>query len=109
MKCHSDLEVPSYAWLIQQPKTSVNLYYLCGKNLNNMNYPMEIEMMLVSETQPVERFKKLIAKGYLEEAEDFGQQFELDLQPIFEAKAKRIIMKLSMLDEVSKLTIMDIF
>ena len=42
---------------------------MSGKNVNHCNIPTEIEMVLVSETQPVERFKKLIAKGHLEEAE----------------------------------------
>lgn len=56
-------------WLVNQPKCSVNLYYLSGENINVKGLPQEIAMKLVSETEPVERLKKLIYKGHLEEAE----------------------------------------
>ncbi|XP_054741000.1 uncharacterized protein LOC129246308 [Anastrepha obliqua] len=98
-KCNSELEVSEHAWLVQQPKCSVNLYYLSGNQTNENNLPTEIEMVLVSETHPSERFKKLISKGLLEEAESFGMQFELCLQPIYEAKAKRILLTLTSLGD----------
>lgn len=68
-KCNNELEVMEHAWLVQQPKSSVNLYYLSGKEINAKNIPKEIEMVLVSETHPSERFKKLLSKGLLDEAE----------------------------------------
>ncbi|XP_067638251.1 kinetochore-associated protein 1 [Eurosta solidaginis] len=98
-KCNSELEVTEHAWLVHQPKCSVNLYYLSGKQPNESNLPTEIEMILVSETHPSERFKKLISKGLLEEAENFGKQFELCLQPIYEAKAKRVLLTLTSLGD----------
>lgn len=64
------MEVPRHAWLIHQPKSAVNLYYLATKAMSDAGeIPAEMEMMLVSETDPSDRFKKLIAKGRLEEAE----------------------------------------
>ncbi|XP_016949058.1 uncharacterized protein LOC108023885 [Drosophila biarmipes] len=90
----NEVEVPEHAWLVRQPKCAVNLYYLAAKELNQSSIPSVVEMMLVSETDPSDRFKKLIAKGRLEEAEEFGKQFELCLQPIYEAKAKRILVEL---------------
>nr|XP_017007775.2 uncharacterized protein LOC108064669 [Drosophila takahashii] len=90
----NEVEVPDHAWLVRQPKCAVNLYYLAAKELNHSSIPSVVEMMLVSETDPGDRFKKLIAKGRLEEAEEFGKQFELCLQPIYEAKAKRILVEL---------------
>ncbi|CAD6991333.1 unnamed protein product [Ceratitis capitata] len=98
-KCNGELEVSENAWLVQQPKSSANLYYLSGRELNEINYPTAIEMVLVSETHPSERFKKLISKGLLEEAEIFGRQFELCLQPIYEAKAKKLLLTLTTLSE----------
>lgn len=63
------MEVPHHAWLIRQPKSAVNLYYLATKTDSAKELPSEMEMMMVSETDPGDRFKKLIAKGRLEEAE----------------------------------------
>ncbi|XP_018800903.1 PREDICTED: uncharacterized protein LOC108976331 [Bactrocera latifrons] len=94
-KCNNELEVPEHAWLVQQPKSSANLYYLSGKEVNADNIPKEIEMVLVSETHPSERFRKLLSKGLLDEAESFGKQFELCLQPLYEAKAKRILLTIT--------------
>lgn len=98
-KCLHQFEMAKDTWLVQQPKCSVNLYYLCGENINAQGLPQEIEMKLVSETQPAERLKKLIYKGHLEEAEEFGKQFDLSLQPIYEAKAKKILMEMSSITE----------
>ncbi|XP_017846001.1 uncharacterized protein LOC108602401 [Drosophila busckii] len=90
-KCKNELEVPRHTWLVRQPKSAVNLYYLAARQ---DDMPSEVEMLIVSETDPSDRFKKLIAKGRLEEAEEFGAQFELCLQPIYEAKAKRMLVEL---------------
>ncbi|XP_017060303.1 uncharacterized protein LOC108100776 [Drosophila ficusphila] len=94
LKVKNEVEVPNNTWLVRQPKCAVNLYYLAAKELNQSSFPTVVEMKLVSETDPSDRFKKLIAKGRLEEAEEFGNQFELCLQPIYEAKAKRILVEL---------------
>lgn len=101
LKCHNELDVAENSWLVQQPKCSVNLYYLAGLECNDNGMPSILEMILVSETHPSERFKKLIAKGHLEEAEDFGHQFELCLQPIYEAKAKKILVEMNTMGDVS--------
>lgn len=65
----NEVEVPDHAWLVRQPKCAVNLYYLAAKEVNQSSIPSVVEMMLVSETDPSDRFKKLICKGRLEEAE----------------------------------------
>ncbi|TDG48434.1 hypothetical protein AWZ03_005179 [Drosophila navojoa] len=93
-KCKNEIEVPLHAWLIRQPKSAVNLYYLAARAGKENEIPSEVEMMMVSETDPSDRLKKLIAKGRLDEAEDFGIQFELCLQPIYEARAKRVLVEL---------------
>lgn len=68
-KCTCEIKLPLQAWLINQPKSSVNMYFLNGSSFNSQDMPQEIEVKLVSETNPEDRLKKLIAKGHLEEAE----------------------------------------
>ncbi|KAL9888205.1 kinetochore component rough deal isoform 3-T4 [Glossina fuscipes fuscipes] len=97
-KCLNELEVGGYVWLVQQPKSSVNLYYISGQENNSKQHPTILELIMVSETDPSERYKKLINKGYLEEAEDFGKKFELCLQPIYEATAKRLLRTINAMD-----------
>lgn len=65
----NELDVAKHSWLVQQPKCSVNLFYLSSLECNANNIPSVLEMLSVSETHPSERFRKLIAKGHLEEAE----------------------------------------
>lgn len=69
LKCVNELNVDAHAWLVQQPKSSVNLYYINGIQSNANNLPTILELMLISETDPSDRFKKLVAKGHLEDAE----------------------------------------
>uniref|UniRef100_A0A1A9Z6W9 Uncharacterized protein n=1 Tax=Glossina pallidipes TaxID=7398 RepID=A0A1A9Z6W9_GLOPL len=97
-KCLNELEVDGYVWLVQQPKSSVNLYYISGQENNSKQHPTILELIMVSETDPSERYKKLINKGYLDEAEDFGKKFELCLQPIYEARAKSLLRTINTMD-----------
>lgn len=68
MTCKYDLEMPENTWLVRQPKSSVNMYYVSG-NCLDFQHVQEIEMKIISETQPSQRLKKLIQKGHLNEAE----------------------------------------
>lgn len=100
MTCKYDLAMPENTWLVRQPKSCVNLYYVGGNCLNSQ-FVQEIEMKIISETQPAQRFKKLIQKGHLREAEEFAKQFNLSLQPIYEAKSRRISIEISSILNVS--------
>ena len=68
MKCKYELPMMKNTWLVDQEKTSMQLYYVSG-NQRNTDFIEEIEMNILSETQPIERLKKLIQKGHLDEAE----------------------------------------
>lgn len=68
MTCKYELAVPQFAWLIQQPKSALNMYYLHGIHCSS-TIVQQIEMRIISETQPDQRLKKLIKKGHLDEAE----------------------------------------
>lgn len=76
-----------HVWLVQQPKSAVNIYYVTG-NAHDKQQVQEIEMKILSETQPSLRLNKLIRKGRLEEAEEFAKQFDLSLQLIHQAKVR---------------------
>lgn len=119
MTCKYDLTMPENTWLVRQPKSCVNLYYVSGNSLDSQ-FVQEIEMKIISETQPAQRFKKLIQKGHLKEAEvslflyflfflfififfckEFAKQFNLSLQPIYEARSRRISIEMSSIVNVS--------
>ncbi|XP_055536663.1 uncharacterized protein LOC129725174 [Wyeomyia smithii] len=94
MECKYDLEMNEYVWLVQQPKSAVNIYYITG-NPKDKPHVQEIEMMILSETQPSLRLEKLIRKGRLDEAEDFAKQFDLSLQCIYQAKIRLLLAQMA--------------
>lgn len=100
MKCNFELSLPNSVWLVDQSKLSVNMYYLSGNHCQT-DFVQQLEMNIISETNPDQRFHKLITKGRLDEAEIFGKQFNLCLQPLYEANAKRIITSMSTINKVS--------
>lgn len=67
-KCKHELELKDNIWLIQQPKSSMNMYYLKGYNKGH-DIVQEIEIRIISETDPSNRLKKLIQRCHFEEAE----------------------------------------
>jgi kinetochore-associated protein 1 len=66
--CKYELTMPDIAWLVHQPKSSVNMYYMSGSKLDT-EHIQEIEMKIISETDPFQRLLKLIQRGHLAEAE----------------------------------------
>ncbi|XP_063705773.1 uncharacterized protein LOC134834897 [Culicoides brevitarsis] len=89
MICKNELTMETDTWLVDQSKCSVNMYYVSGER-NAEGYITEIEMKIISETEPELRLKKLIQREHFDEAEEFAKQFELSLQPIYEAKARKL-------------------
>ncbi|XP_058835892.1 kinetochore-associated protein 1 [Topomyia yanbarensis] len=94
LECKYELDINEYVWLVQQPKSAVNIYYITGVAGNNQHV-QEIEMKILSETQPSLRLDKLIRTGRLDEAEDFAKQFDLSLQLIYQAKTRRLLGQLA--------------
>lgn len=94
MECKYELDMNEYVWLVQQPKSAVNIYYITG-NSYDKQYVQEVEMKILSETQPSLRLDKLIRKGRLEEAEEFAKQFDLSLQLIHQAKVRSFLAQLA--------------
>lgn len=81
------------SWLVAQThKSSVNLYYLnCDDTMRSTDGVIqEIEGKEISETEPEQRLRKLLARGNLDEAEQFAREHDLSLQPIYEGQASRL-------------------
>lgn len=101
MECKYDLEMTEHVWLVQQPKSAVNIYYITG-NAKDKPHVQEIEMKILSETQPSLRLEKLIRTGRLDEAEDFAKQFDLSLQCIYQAKVRLLLAQMASSRHVSE-------
>lgn len=98
MHVQFELAAPAgQTWLVRQARSSVNLYYLHGSNGGtdpSQSAIDAISMHLVSETQPIERLKKLIQRGCLPEAAAFAEQFQLDASAVHEARVRRLVSEL---------------
>lgn len=98
-----DFLVKEPSWLVNQSKNTVNTYYVEGKQVDSLMLN-EINFMSMTETQPDQRIKKLIHKGHFDEAETLCKQFKFSMQPIYEAKARRIFMAMeSMLNNLDEI------
>lgn len=68
MTCKFSLPVPKHSWILNQPISTANIYYICGE-CDDSNVFEHVEMRMISEVQPENRLKTLIKKGLLDEAE----------------------------------------
>lgn len=100
MTCKFALPVPKKSWILQQPRSSANTYYICG-SYDATNAFKHVEMRMISEVQPENRLKTLIKKGLLDEAETFATTFKLSLQPIYEARATQILTDIGTINRCS--------
>lgn len=87
--CKTDLHIDFDVWPVQQPKCSINLFYILG-NRDEQGLLYELEMKKISETEPTQRLLKLLQRGMFTEAEEFALQFELSIQPVLEGRARKL-------------------
>ncbi|CRL07888.1 CLUMA_CG021025, isoform A [Clunio marinus] len=88
MNIKSELTIPGMSWLVTQQKSSVNLYFIAGI-VNEDNYIQTIEIRNITETDPEDRYNKLLLRGHFEQAEEHAKEFELSLEPLHEARVRR--------------------
>lgn len=93
MSCKSELTIPENSWLVSQQKSDVNIYFISGME-NDSKFIQTIEVKSIIETDPEQRFKKLLSRGHFDEAEEFAKQFELNLEPLHEARVKKSLLNL---------------
>ncbi|KAJ6638667.1 Kinetochore-associated protein 1 [Pseudolycoriella hygida] len=101
MKCNYELPIPLNTHLVNQSQSSANLYYL-EEILRPDNVPQEVIMNLITESQPIERLKKLIRIGRLDEAETFARQLNLSDEPIHEARLRRLLIEIGSIPKETK-------
>lgn len=101
LKCKTELQLPGISWLVSQQKSEVNMYFIEGLE-NDGKCVQSIEIKSIVETDPEQRYKKLLQRGLFEEAEELAKQFELSLEPLHEAKIKRSMMVLDELKPGTK-------
>lgn len=69
MECKFSLPVSKQIWLIDQPKSTACIPYLCGMRAADTDVMESINLCMVSESQPEKRLKTLLSKKMLIEAE----------------------------------------
>lgn len=100
MTCKTELSLSGPTWLVSQQKSDVNMYFISGTT-NENNFVQTIEIKSIIETDPDERFKKLLLRGHFEEAEEFARQSELCLEPLYEAKVTKSLLTLQNMEAAS--------
>ena len=93
MNVKSELSLPAISWLVSQQKSSVNMYFITGAK-NDFNCTQTIELRSITETDPEQRFKKLLLRGHFNEAEAFAKEYDLSLEPLHQARVKKSLMNL---------------
>lgn len=93
-ECKYELTLPEVAWLVAQPKSSVNMYFVSGTK-NATGFVQQIEMKIITETDPEQRFKKLLLRGHWNEAEIFAKEFDLSMEPLHQARIKKMLLDLN--------------
>lgn len=93
-ECKYELTLPEVAWLVTQPKSSVNMYFVSGTK-NVAGFVQQIEMKIITETDPEQRFKKLLLRGHWDEADKFAKEFDLSMEPLYQARIKKMLLDLN--------------
>ena len=101
MSCKSELNIPAVSWLVTQPKSTANMYFISGL-LNENNFAQTIEIKSIVETDPDQRFKKLLLRGLFDEAEEFAKQCDLSLEPLHEARVRKSLLSLQRIKPASQ-------
>lgn len=95
-KTKSELSLPSQSWIVSQARTDANMYFLEGY-LNEDNFVQTIEIKSITDTDPEQRFAKLLMRGQFDEAEKFAKSCDLSLEPLYKMKVRKTLVELSSL------------
>lgn len=93
MVTKNELSLPGISWLVTQQKSDVNMYFIAGDK-NDFDFIQTIEIQSITETDPEQRFEKLLLRGYFDEAEKFAKEYELSLEPLHQARVKKSLINL---------------
>ncbi|XP_070501724.1 kinetochore-associated protein 1 [Chironomus tepperi] len=98
----SELLLPKVSWLVSQPKSSINMYFIEGYK-NENKFLQNIELKSITEADPEQRFKKLILRGHFDEAEEYAKNYDLKLAPLHEAQVRKTLLDMSLLKSPEKI------
>jgi kinetochore-associated protein 1 len=93
-KTKSEISLPAQSWIVSQAKSGVNMYFIEGYR-NENNFVQTIEIKSITDTDPEQRFTKLLMRGQFEEAEDFANTCGLSLEPLHKMKVRKTLAELS--------------
>ena len=102
LKVKSELSLPNISWLVSQPKSAINMYFIEGYK-NQKNFLQSIELKSITEADPEQRFKKLILRGHFDEAEEYAKSCDLNLAPLHESRVRKTLVDISGLKSAEKL------
>lgn len=110
-KCNYELPLSQHCWLVSQPKSSMNMCYMEGtvdeeyedhdgnvqrvKGGGSLRLPNAVELKQITELDPMQRFKKLLYRGLIDEAEAFATEANLSLEMIHEHRVRAFVLRIS--------------
>jgi kinetochore-associated protein 1 len=89
----NQLILPEFSWLVSQSKLSMNMYFLTGYK-NSSNFVQTVEIKSIIEADHKQRFEKLLLRGAFDEAENFALSCGLDLEPLHQARVKKLLIEI---------------
>lgn len=112
MKVNYELPLSEHCWLVAQPKSSMNMYYMEGmvdddedddEDDNGLKrrkkklspFPNAVELKQITELDPMQRFKKLVYRGLIDEAELFAKEMNLSLEVIHEHRVHAFVIRIA--------------
>lgn len=98
----SELTLPDVSWVVSQPKSSINMYFIAGYK-NKSGYLQSVELKMITEADPEERFKKLLLRGHFDEAESYAISCGIQLEPLNQARVKKTLMEMSVLRQTDEI------
>lgn len=95
-----ELLLPEHCWLVAQPKSPINMYYMEGVTEDEEDarcaaLPTAVELKQITELDPMQRFKKLVYRGLIDEAEAFAKEMSLDLDLIHEHRVHAFVIRIA--------------
>lgn len=99
-KCNYELALSEHCWLVAQPKASMNMYYMEGlldddDEGQRQTLPNVVELKQITELDPMQRFKKLVYRGLIDEAEAFARETGLSLEMIHEHRVQAFVTRIA--------------
>lgn len=92
MQCLYSIQLNSHVTLARCLPLLEEFYFIEGESdAENAEFISTLRVRGLTEALPEGRLQRMLYKGLFVEAEEFARQFELDMQPVYKAKAKHLL------------------